>query len=95
MPNDQMEIKDPGETLGRGSGPGMRAGRHTDTEKDPKKYMGFNFPESFIRDLKLAATFRDMTVTQFVLETLRPDVDEALDELTELMEDRQSASRRT
>ena len=47
MPNNQMEIKDPGETLGRGSGPGMRAGRHTEAEKDPKKYMGFNFPERF------------------------------------------------
>ena len=50
---------------------------------------------TFIRDLKLAATLRDMTVTQFVLDTMRPEVDEALDELTELMEDRQSSSRRT
>ena len=94
MPNNQMEIKDPGETLGRGSGPGMRPGRHSETDKDLKKYMGFSFPETFIRDLKLAATLRDMTVTQFVMNTMRPEVEEALDELTELMEDRQSSSRR-
>ena len=58
MATNPMEIKDPVDTLGRGSGPGMRAGRNTEGEKDPKKYMGFNFPESFIRDLKLAATVR-------------------------------------
>ena len=91
MPNNHMEIKDPEETLGRGSGPGMKAGRHTESEKEPKRYMGFSFPESFIRDLKLAATLRDMNVTQFVQDTMSPEVDEALDELTELMEERQSS----
>ena len=51
--------------------------------------MGFSFPESFIRDLKLAATVRDTSVTQFVIDKMAPHVDTALDELTELMEDRQ------
>ena len=90
MATNPMEIKDPVETLGRGSGPGMRAGRNTEGEKDPRKYMGFSFPESFIRDLKLAATVRDTSVTQFVLDKMGPHVDTALDELTELMEDRQN-----
>ena len=94
MATNPMEIKDPGETLGRGSGPGMRAGRHTEGEKDPKKYMGFSFPETFILDLKLAATYRDITVTKFVMDIVQPHVDVALDELAEMMEDRQVSSRR-
>ena len=90
MATNPMEIKDPVETLGRGSGPGMRAGRNTDGEKDPRKYMGFSFPESFILDLKLAATYRDISVTQFIMDIMQPHVDVALDELTEMMENRRT-----
>ena len=90
MATNPMEIKDPVETLGRGSGPGMRAGRNTEGEKDPKKYMGFNFPETFILDLKLAATYRDISVTQFIMDIMQPHVDVALDELTEMMENRRT-----
>ena len=90
MATNPMEIKDPVETLGRGSGPGMRAGRNTEGEKDPRKYMGFSFPESFILDLKLAATYRDISVTQFIMDIMQPHVDVALDELTEMMENRRT-----
>ena len=90
MATNPMEIKDPVETLGRGSGPGMRAGRNTKGEKDPRKYMGFSFPESFILDLKLAATYRDISVTQFIMDIMQPHVDVALDELTEMMENRRT-----
>ena len=90
MTTNPMEIKDPVETLGRGSGPGMRAGRNTEGEKDPRKYMGFSFPESFILDLKLAATYRDISVTQFIMDIMQPHVDVALDELTEMMENRRT-----
>ena len=90
MATNPMEIKDPVETLGRGSGPGMRAGRNTEGEKDPRKYMGFSFPETFILDLKLAATYRDISVTQFIMDIMQPHVDVALDELTEMMENRRT-----
>lgn len=73
-----MEIKRPerSEARGRGSGPGVRKPRAD--ALGPRKDVIIRMPEEEATQLKVAAALERMTVQDFILLAVRPELERAL-----------------
>jgi hypothetical protein len=73
-----MEIR-PGKRAkgeGRGSGPGAR--RRRSDALGPRKDVIIRMPQEMARQLKIVAAYEDITVTDFCLQAILPQLDKAL-----------------
>ena len=62
---------------GRGSGPGARQ-RRSDALGQRKDVI-IRMPEELARQLKIVAAYEDMTITDFCLQAIVPQIDKALE----------------
>ena len=74
-----MEIR-PGKRTkgeGRGSGPGAR--RRRSDALGPRKDVIIRMPQEMARQLKIVAAYEDITITDFCLQAILPQLDKALE----------------
>jgi hypothetical protein len=65
------------QSAGRGSGPGARQ-RRSDALGERKDVI-IRMPEALARQLKIVAACEDMTITDFCLQAIIPQIDKALE----------------